>query len=137
MCEIKIYSTNNISIIGDIMPESTEKPTKIQLSDTNGTPIDEFLILDTVKEGKARILAQWNFTSQTRKNEDSSTYLVYVYDERVIWWSPSESYSLDGVTIPTDLESLESVEAWIAANANEIMGYAKRAKISWAARPQN
>ncbi len=99
------------------MPESTVQPPE--------------LYLDKVKNGSARILVHWNITEETRTNEDSSTFTMYVYDEKVIWWALPLTYINNGQTITIDASSRESVETYITANAADIMGYAKQAKVNW------
>ena len=89
------------------------------------------LYLDMVKNGSARIIASWNITEEIRTNEDESTYTMYVFEEKVIWWSLPLAYTNGESTITIDATSRESVEAYIAANATDIMGYAQQAKISW------
>ena len=89
------------------------------------------LYLDIVKNGSARILASWDIIEETRQNEDESTYTMYVFEEKVIWWSLPLTYTNGESTITIDATSRESVEAYIAANATDIMGYAQQAKISW------
>jgi len=89
------------------------------------------LYLDKVKNGSARIIACWNVTEETRTNEDESTYTMYVFNEKVIWWALPLTYTSAESTITIDASSRESVEAYIAANAADILGYAQQAKVSW------
>ncbi|MFA6768935.1 MAG: hypothetical protein WCR86_11020 [Parabacteroides sp.] len=89
------------------------------------------LYLDKVKNGSARIIATWNLTEETRTDEDESTYTMYVFTEKVIWWALPLTYTNGESTITIDATSRVSVEAYIAANATDIMGYAQQAKVSW------
>ena len=89
------------------------------------------LYLDIVKNGSARIIASWNITEETRTNADESTYIMYVFDTKTMWWALPLTYTNGESTITLDASSRESVEAYIAANASDIMGYAQQAKVSW------
>ena len=99
------------------MSESTFQPSELHL--------------DIVKNGSARIIASWDITEETRTNDDESTYTMYVFEEKVIWWALPLTYTNGESTITLDASSRESVEAYIVANATDIMGYAQQAKISW------
>ena len=91
------------------MPESTIYPQNIKL--------------DTIKNGVARLLCHWNIDTVLR--EDST---IYQYDEAVIRWSLPETFENEGQTVT--ISSREDVEAYVQANAAEIMSFAKATKLT-------
>lgn len=91
------------------MPESTLYPQEIEI--------------DTIKGGITRLLAHWNIESIL--HEDT---LTYRYEEAVIKWSLPDSYSTGEQTI--EISTREDVDAYILANAAEIMSFAKATELS-------
>jgi hypothetical protein len=79
--------------------------------------------IDTIKNGVARLLCHWNIETVLRDD-----YGVYQYEEAVIKWTLPDIYTSDGQTII--ISSREDVEAYIAANATEIMSFAKATKLT-------
>jgi hypothetical protein len=91
------------------MPESNIYPQEIEI--------------DTIKGGIARLLVHWDI-APTLHDEA----LVYQYGEAVIKWSLPGTYT-DNETIIT-ITTREDVEAYITANAAEIMSFAKATKLT-------
>lgn len=91
------------------MPESTIYPQEIEI--------------DTIKNGVARLLCHWGIKSIPRDNA-----AVYVYDEAVIKWTLPDVYTSGGQTLA--ISTREDVEAYVQANATEIMSFAKATKLT-------
>jgi hypothetical protein len=92
------------------MPESTIYPQEIEI--------------DTVKNGVARLLCHWNIESVLHED-----VLIYQYEEAVIKWAlPLSFISSDGQTVM--ISTREDVEAYVQANAAEIMSFAKATKLT-------
>jgi hypothetical protein len=91
------------------MPESTIYPAEIEI--------------DTIKNGVARVLCRWNIEAVL--HEES---LVYQYEEAVIRWSLPDVYTNGEQAI--SISTREDVEAYIQANATEIMSFAKATKLT-------
>lgn len=91
------------------MPESTIYPQTIEL--------------DTIKNGQARLLCHWDMETILR---DEST--VYKYEEAVIKWALPDTYMNGAQT--TVISTRDDVEAYIQANAAEIMSFAKATKLT-------
>lgn len=91
------------------MPESTIHPQEIEI--------------DTIKSGIARLLCHWNV--EAVMHEES---LVYQYEEAVIKWALPESFESGGQTVM--ISTREDVEAYVQANAAEIMSFAKATKLT-------
>ncbi len=87
------------------MPESTVYPQDIEI--------------DTIKNGVARLLCHWNIEGILQ--EDT---LVYQYEEAVIKWTIPDYFS------GHQIASREDVEAYVTANATEIMSFAKATKLT-------
>ncbi len=113
------------------MVESDIRPTGIQVIDIYSTPLDEYLYVDTVVGGRVRIYGRYNINEVTRTTFGDVTYIAYSYDEGVLYWNPPATYVVNNVVIVVDIDSRESVESYVAANAFEIMGYIKQIKVSW------
>lgn len=91
------------------MPESTIYPQEIEI--------------DTVKNGVARLLCHWNI--ETILREEST---IYQYEEAVIKWALPDTYMNGAQT--TVISTRDNVEAYIQANAAEIMSFAKATKLT-------
>lgn len=91
------------------MPESTIYPTEIEI--------------DTIINGIARVLCRWNIEAVL--HEES---LAYQYDEAVIQWSLPDAYTSGEQTLT--ISTREDVEAYVQANATEIMSFAKATKLT-------
>jgi len=91
------------------MPESTIYPQEIEI--------------DTVKNGVARLLCHWNIESVLHED-----VLIYQYEEAVIKWALPESFESGGQTVM--ISTREDVEAYVQANAAEIMSFAKATKLT-------
>ena len=91
------------------MPESTIHPQEIEI--------------DTIKGGIARLLCHWNIGAVL--HEES---LVYQYEEAVIRWSLPDAYTSGEQTLA--ISTREDVEAYVQANAAEIMSFAKATKLT-------
>ena len=91
------------------MPESTIHPQEIEI--------------DTIKGGIARLLCHWNVEAVL--HEES---LVYQYEEAVIRWSLPDAYTSGEQTLA--ISTREDVEAYVQANAAEIMSFAKATKLT-------
>lgn len=91
------------------MPESTIYPAEIEI--------------DTIKNGQARLLCHWNIEGVMREES-----LVYQYEETVIKWSLPATYSSGEQTLT--ISTREDVEAYVQANATEIMSFAKATKLT-------
>jgi hypothetical protein len=91
------------------MPESTIYPQEIEI--------------DTIKGGVARVLCRWNIGAVLR--EDST---IYTYDEAVIRWSLPDTFENEGQTVT--ISTRDDVEAYVQANATEIMSFAKATKLT-------
>jgi len=91
------------------MSESTIYPREIEI--------------DTIKNGMARLLCHWNV--EAVMHEES---LAYQYEEAVIKWALPESFESGGQTVM--ISTREDVEAYVQANAAEIMSFAKATKLT-------
>jgi len=91
------------------VPESTVYPQEIEI--------------DTIKNGVARLLCHWDVEAVIHNDS-----LVYQYEEAVIKWSLPDAYTSEGQTNP--ISTREEVEVYIAANAAEIMSFAKATKLT-------
>ena len=91
------------------MPESTIYPAEIEI--------------DTIKKGMARVLCRWNVEAVL--HEES---LVYQYEEAVIRWSLPDAYTSGEQTLT--ISTRDDVEAYVQANATEIMSFAKATKLT-------
>lgn len=79
--------------------------------------------IDTVKNGVARLLCHWNIESVLHED-----VLIYQYEEAVIKWALPESFESGGQTVM--ISTREDVEAYVQANAAEIMSFAKATKLT-------
>lgn len=112
------------------MPVSDIKPIGIQVTNLDGTLLDEYLYVDIVIKGRARIYGRYNITTITQE-QFGKTYTNYTYDEQIIYWTPPSTYIVNDETIILDITSRESVESYVASNSFEIMGYVKQSNSSW------
>jgi hypothetical protein len=113
-----------------MLVESTVRPTGIQVVDTENNALDEYLVVDTVKNGKIRILGQYNINEFSRVEFDK-TITFYTYEEWALEWVPPKTYIVNSEIVEIDIMNRVSVEAYIAVNAFEIMGYIQQIKNSW------
>lgn len=90
------------------MPESTLYPQEIEI--------------DTIDGGIARLLAHWNIETIIRDEQ-----IFYQYEEAVIRWTLPDSYTVNEQTLT--ITTRDDVEAYISANAVEIMSFAKATKL--------
>ena len=79
--------------------------------------------IDTVKNGVARLLCHWNV--EAVQHDES---IAYRYEEAVIKWALPESFESGGQTVM--ISTREDVEAYVQANAAEIMSFAKATKLT-------
>jgi hypothetical protein len=79
--------------------------------------------IDTIIGGVTRLLCHWNIETVLR--EEST---VYKYEEAVIKWPLPDSFVSGEQTLA--ISTREDVEAYITANATEIMSFAKATKLT-------
>ena len=91
------------------MPESTLYPQEIEI--------------DTVKGGIVRLLVHWDITGVLHEET-----LVYQYEEAVIKWTLPDSYKIGEQTLT--ISTKNDVDAYITANAVEIISFAKATKLT-------
>jgi hypothetical protein len=88
------------------MTESTIRPQAIEIN--------------TIKKGVAEILVHWDITQIEREDEMSEkTQTMYQYEECRMKWA------LEG-----DFETREDVQAYLDANGEEILRFAKPSKVA-------
>lgn len=73
--------------------------------------------IDTIQNGKARLLCHWNIEPVTVETEDGETHQEYEYDEAVIGWA-----------LPSAYASRADVETYLAGIQDEILGFAQATK---------
>ncbi len=107
---------------------------RIQVTDLTGNLLNEYLFVDWLRGGRCRIVGQYNISSEPedRENpEEGTTTPMWVFDEGSLVWTPPPFYEVGGVTVHLDLNSRTEVEAFVAANCFELVGYIKRIPVSW------
>lgn len=78
--------------------------------------------IDKVEGGRVRLLCRWDITQITRVDE-LGEQLIWQYEEAALWWTIPY---LSGETV---LDNIESIDAYIASNTEEILNFAKGTKI--------
>lgn len=102
-------------------------------------------VLEKMVKGNAKIRACWNKKQVTEIDPSETECTVWEFDEWVLSWVPSPTFTKDGVTVttrvmktiinsegneievPDEGATLANVADFIAVNAVEIAGYAKDA----------
>jgi len=103
------------------MVESTIRPQAIEI--------------DTIKNGKVRLLAHWDIEQTERIDEmTEGPQIMWTYDEQVIkgpqiMWTYDEQVIKDWV-LPYNMTSRAAVEAYFASIEAEILDWAKGAKVT-------
>jgi transcription termination factor NusB len=78
--------------------------------------------IDKVGGGRVRLLCRWDIKQITRVDE-SGEQIIWQYEEAALWWTIPY---LSGETV---LDTIESIDAYIASNTEEILNFAKGTKI--------
>lgn len=89
------------------------------------------LELDKVTDGKARILAHWNPDGTSWDNEvivQRDGVIFHQYEEKVITWTIPKTFQSGETTI--QILTFQDAEAYISANAGEIMEFAQGSEIN-------
>lgn len=78
--------------------------------------------IDKVEGGRVRLVCHWDIEQITRE-EESGTQIIWQYNETVLWWTIPY---MSGEIV---LDNIESIDAYIASNTEEILNFAKGTKI--------
>lgn len=81
------------------------------------------IYIDKITGGRARLLCRWNIAQITRETDDG-TQTLWKYEEAALWWTfPLVDNGLQ-------LTTVDNVAAYVTANKEEIMNFAKGSKVS-------
>jgi hypothetical protein len=85
--------------------------------------------IDTVKNGRARLLCHWDIVQSERIDEmTEEVRTVYEYNEVVLWWVLPASF-IDATEVEVGIVDRITLEQYIEQNTDEIMLFAKGSTI--------